>query len=168
MPAVLVVLAMSIFPLLVSLYLSLARFKFVKGGFELKFIGLLNYKKLLLGSEQFHFLGTFGELSAAGWAVLGVVAVGLIALLVRYARAAGSTLPGLLGRSVASAGAFLLVLLIVLTNSGGGHPGQPGGHPVLRRHRRRWRSTASASGSPSCARRTCRAARSSGWCSSCR
>ena len=50
MPAVLVVLAMSIFPLLVSLYLSLARFKFVKGGFQLKFIGLLNYKKLLLGS----------------------------------------------------------------------------------------------------------------------
>ena len=42
MPAVLVVLAMSIFPLLVSLYLSLARFKFVKGGFELKFSGLLN------------------------------------------------------------------------------------------------------------------------------
>ena len=79
MPAVLVVLAMSIFPLLVSLYLSLARFKFVKGGFQLKFVGLLNYKKLLLGSEQFHFLGTFGELSAAGWAVLGVVAVGLIA-----------------------------------------------------------------------------------------
>ena len=123
MPAVLVVLAMSIFPLLVSLYLSLARFKFVKGGFQLKFIGLLNYKKLLLGSEQFHFLGTFGELSAAGWAVLGVVAVGLIAALVRHARAAGSTLPGLFGRSVASAGGFLLVLLIVFTNSGDGHPG---------------------------------------------
>jgi multiple sugar transport system permease protein len=123
MPAVLVVLAMSIFPLLVSLYLSLARFKFVKGGFELKFIGLLNYKKLLLGSEQFHFLGTFGELSVAGWAVLGVVALGLIAGLVRYARAARTTLPGLLRRSVASAGAFLLVLLIVLTNSGDGRPG---------------------------------------------
>jgi multiple sugar transport system permease protein len=123
MPAVLVVLAMSIFPLLVSLYLSLARFKFVKGGFELKFIGLLNYKKLLLGSEQFHFLGTFGELSAAGWAMPGVIALGLIAALVRYARAADATLPGLLGRSVASAGAFLLVLLIVLTNSGNGRPG---------------------------------------------
>jgi multiple sugar transport system permease protein len=123
MPAVLVVLAMSIFPLLVSLYLSLARFKFVKGGFQLKFIGLLNYKKLLLGSEQFHFLGTFGELSTMSWAVLGAVAVGLIALLVRYARAAGSSLSGLIGRSVASAGAFLLVLLIVLTNSGAGRPG---------------------------------------------
>jgi multiple sugar transport system permease protein len=123
MPAVLVVLAMSIFPLLVSLYLSLARFKFVKGGFQLKFIGLLNYKKLLLGSEQFHFLGTFGELSALGWAVLGAIALGLIAALVRYARAAGATLPGLLGRSVASAGTFPLVLLIVLTNSGDGRPG---------------------------------------------
>ena len=52
MPAVLVVLAMSIFPLLVSLYLSLSRFQFVKGGFELKFIGLLNYKKLLLGASS--------------------------------------------------------------------------------------------------------------------
>jgi multiple sugar transport system permease protein len=123
MPAVLVVLAMSIFPLLVSLYLSLARFKFVKGGFELKFIGLLNYKKLLLGSEQFHFLGTFGELSAAGWAALGAVAVGLIALLVRYGGSAGFTLSGLFWRSLASAGAFLLVLLIVWTNSGDGHPG---------------------------------------------
>ena len=123
MPAVLVVLAMSIFPLLVSLYLSLARFKFVKGGFELKFIGLLNYKKLLLGSEQFHFLGTFGELSAAGWAVLGAVALALVALLVRYGRGAGLTVPGLFWRSLASVGAFLLVLLIVLTNTGGGHPG---------------------------------------------
>jgi multiple sugar transport system permease protein len=123
MPAVLVVLAMSIFPLLVSLYLSLSRFRFVRGGFELKFIGLLNYRKLLLGSEQFHFLGTFGELSAAGWAVLGIAAFGLIALLVRYARGEGYTLAGLFWRAGASVGVFLLVLLIVLTSSGGGHPG---------------------------------------------
>ena len=94
MPAVLLVLAMSIFPLLVSAYLSLSRFRFVKGGFELKFIGLLNYKKLLLGSEQFHFLGTFGAPSAASWAVLGIVAVGLTLLLVRYARGERSRWPG--------------------------------------------------------------------------
>jgi multiple sugar transport system permease protein len=123
MPAVLVVLGMSIFPLLISLYLSLSRFKFVKGGFELDFIGLLNYKKLLLGSQQFHFLGTFGELSAVGWAVLGITALALIALLVRYAQGAGATLAGLFWRSVAGAGTFLLVLLIVLTGSGNGHPG---------------------------------------------
>jgi multiple sugar transport system permease protein len=120
---VLVVLAMSIFPLLVSLYLSLSRFRFVKGGFELKFIGLLNYRKLLLGSEQFHFLGTFGALSAAGLAVLGIAAVVLIALLARYARSDSTTLMGLFWRSVAGAGTFLLILLIVLTAGGDGHPG---------------------------------------------
>jgi multiple sugar transport system permease protein len=123
MPAVLVVLAMSIFPLLISLYLSLSRFRFIKGGFELKFIGLLNYRKLLLGSEQFHFLGTFGELAALGWTVLGTAAIGLTLLLARYARGGRATLAGLLWRSVAAAGTFLLILLVVLTGSGGGHPG---------------------------------------------
>jgi multiple sugar transport system permease protein len=123
MPAVLVVLGMSIFPLLVSLYLSLSRFKFVKGGFELDYIGLLNYKKLVLGSQQFHFLGTFGELSALSWAILVIAALALIALLVRHAQDAGSTLTGLFWRSVAGAGVFLLILIIVLTNSGDGHPG---------------------------------------------
>ena len=123
MPAVLVVLAMSIFPLLVSAYLSLARFKFVKGGFELDYIGLLNYKKLLLGSQQFHFLGTFGELSATRWAVLALAALALITLLVRYAQGTSSNLIGLFWRSVAGTGVFLLILLIVLTSGGEGHPG---------------------------------------------
>ena len=108
MPAVLLVLAMSIFPLLVSAYLSLSRFRFVKGGFELKFIGLLNYKKLLVGSEQFHFLGTFGALSAASWAVLGLVGS-------RWSpcwsatRGARALLHGLSG-GLAATGTFLLAL----------------------------------------------------------
>ena len=45
-PAVLVVLLLAIFPLIISLYLSLSRFKFVKGGFQITFVGLANYKKL--------------------------------------------------------------------------------------------------------------------------
>ena len=77
MPAVLVVLAMSIFPLLISLYLSLSRFKFVKGGFDISFVGFLNYKKLLFGSQQFHFLGTFGEMSPVAWLVIGLAGVAL-------------------------------------------------------------------------------------------
>ena len=59
LPAVLVILAFSIFPLLVSAYLSLSRFQLVAGGYRLRFIGWLNFKKLLFGSEQFHFLGVF-------------------------------------------------------------------------------------------------------------
>ena len=62
LPAVLVVLTMSIFPLIVSLYLSLTRFRLGKGGFNFDFIGLANYRKLLFGSQQFHFLGTLRPL----------------------------------------------------------------------------------------------------------
>jgi multiple sugar transport system permease protein len=123
MPAVLVVLAMSIFPLIISLYLSLSRFKFVKGGFELQFIGLLNYKKLLLGSEQFHFLGDFGQLGTTAWAVLGLAALALIALLVRYVRSADYAFLGLLRRCLLAVVVWLAILLIIATNTGGGHPG---------------------------------------------
>ncbi|MEO8398101.1 MAG: hypothetical protein ABI700_34220, partial [Chloroflexota bacterium] len=39
LPAVLIVLVLAVFPLLVSLYLSFANFKFVKGGFQINFSG---------------------------------------------------------------------------------------------------------------------------------
>ena len=41
LPAVMVVLALSIFPLIVSLYLSLTRFSLGPGGFTFTFIGLI-------------------------------------------------------------------------------------------------------------------------------
>jgi len=123
MPAVLLVLAMSIFPLIVSLYLSLARFRFVQGGFEANYIGWLNYKKLLLGSEQFHFLGDFGQLGGPAWAALGLAAAALIALLFRHARSPRSSFFSVLARSLVAALAWLGLLLIVATNTGGGHPG---------------------------------------------
>lgn len=123
MPAVLLVLAMSVFPLLVSLYLSLSRFKFVKGGFEIKFIGLLNYKKLLLGSQQFHFLGDFGDLSLVAGAMLVLIGAAFALLLVRYARGEGASLWGVVWRGFAAVVGLLGILLIVVTNTGGGHPG---------------------------------------------
>lgn len=123
MPAVLVVLAMSIFPLIVSLYLSLARFQFVKGGFELRFIGLLNYKKLLFGSEQFHFLGDFGQLGGGAFTTLTMAALVLIALLWRYALRPEVSVFRVLQRALVAVFAWLGLLLILVTNTGGGHPG---------------------------------------------
>ena len=55
MPAVLALLFLSIFPTIASFYLSLSRFKFARGGFELEFIGLDNYRNLLSGREQSRF-----------------------------------------------------------------------------------------------------------------
>src|SRR5215467_9603331 len=79
MPAVLTILALSIFPLIVSVYLSLSRIKFEKGGVTVTFIGLLNYKKLLFGSQQFHLIGTLMPISPLGWILVALVA-GLMAL----------------------------------------------------------------------------------------
>ena len=57
LPAVVVILGFSIFPLLASLYVSLSRLSFSEGGVELKFVGLGNYAKLLVGIDHEHFLG---------------------------------------------------------------------------------------------------------------
>ena len=63
LPAVLVILGFSIFPLLASLYVSLSRLNFVQGGVELKFVGFDNYAKLLFGLDRPHFLGVAGPLA---------------------------------------------------------------------------------------------------------
>ncbi len=123
LPAILVILMLAIFPLIVSLYLSLSRFKFVKGGFSLKFIGLLNYKKLLLGSQQFHFLGVFGKLTVLETTILAVAAVLLIWQLVSYFRGSTSSVIGLLGRLILAGGVLALTWLVLLTINQNGYPG---------------------------------------------
>jgi ABC-type sugar transport system permease subunit len=93
LPAVVIVLVLSIFPLLVSLYLALSRFKFVKGGFEITFVGPKNFEKLLAGSEQRHFLGKFseaGSIPITAWLLLGIAVGVMLYLLYGYVRRSGS------------------------------------------------------------------------------
>jgi multiple sugar transport system permease protein len=122
-PAVLVVLFLSIFPLIISLYLSLSRFKFVKGGFEIKFAGLANYRKLLLGSEQTHFLGLMANPSPLGWLVIATVVVLLAWGLARYINSQQRSAGGLIGRVLAVVLLGLLAWLLVHTLSPNGRPG---------------------------------------------
>jgi multiple sugar transport system permease protein len=122
-PAVLVVLFLSIFPLIISLYLSLSRFKFVKGGFEIKFAGLANYRKLLLGSEQTHFLGLMVNPSPLGWLVIATVVVLLAWSLARYINSQQRSAGGLIGRVLAVVLLSLLAWLLVHTLSPNGRPG---------------------------------------------
>src|SRR3989454_8218305 len=123
LPAVLVILGFSIFPLLASLYVSLTRLSFAEGGVELKFVGLDNYLKLLVGIDRTHFLGVTPGLTVASAIVLAVIYAGLGFLLVRYIRGPGRTAVGLVGRLlvvlVAGAGAWLLVSTLLTT----GRPG---------------------------------------------
>jgi multiple sugar transport system permease protein len=122
-PAVLVILSLSIFPLIISAYLSLSRFQIVKGGFEIRFIGWLNYRKLLFGSEQSHFLGQLRTPTVIGWTVLALVAGALLYRLGRYLLARNVSAGGLIGRLVGVATAIGLTLLLVRVFAPGGRPG---------------------------------------------
>jgi multiple sugar transport system permease protein len=122
-PAVLVVLFLSIFPLIISLYLSLSRFKFVRGGFEISFVGLANYHKLLAGSEKTHFLGVLGNPSMLGWLVFAVV-VALVAWgMLRHVRSQNFSMMSLFWRILAAVLFGLGVWLVVHTLGPGGRPG---------------------------------------------
>ena len=122
-PAVLVVLCLSIFPLVISLYLSLSRLQFVPGGFKITFVGMANYRKLFFGSEQTHFLGLAGQTSPVGWLIF---AAGLAALswgLVSYLRRGGRSVGGVVGRGLGTAMAAGLLLMLVRTLAPAGRPG---------------------------------------------
>ena len=123
LPAVVVILAFSIFPLLASLYVSLTRLGFTAGGVDLKFVGFDNYAKLLVGIDHNHFLGLAGSptplsvlLLAAGFALI-------VFLLYRYARGPNRTAGGLVGRIVTALVAGALLWLVVTTIATSGRPG---------------------------------------------
>jgi len=121
LPAVLVVLAFAVFPLIVSLYLSLIRFAIVAGGFKLTFVGLFNYNKLLFGSQQYHLVGTFGAFGVVEWTL---AAIALAAILYWLARSPKFPILGFVGRLIASAVAFGCVLIALATIvAAGGFPG---------------------------------------------
>jgi multiple sugar transport system permease protein len=125
LPAVLIVLAMSIFPLIVSLYLSLSRFKLAKGGFTVDFIGMLNFQKLLFGSQQFHLLGKLEPFSPIAWVGVGLVA--LAALWPAFAGVRrGAGVGFVIGRLVMAAGMIAVALLFAATASPGGQLGSLG------------------------------------------
>lgn len=115
MPAVLALLFLSIFPTIASLYLSLSRFKFARGGFELEFIGLENYRELLSGTEQSRFLGQMAPMTPFTWIIFGLLTAGLAFYLLRYLRSTAVSLPGTIGRVLFVAGMSALVWVGIRT-----------------------------------------------------
>jgi ABC-type sugar transport system permease subunit len=89
-PAVAVILAFSIVPTGISALLALSRFSLQPGGYGLKFVGALNFRKLLFGTQQYHLLGTEGEMPSAGWLLLALA----VALLAWWSARALRRVPG--------------------------------------------------------------------------
>ena len=122
-PAVSILLFFSIFPLVVSLYLSFSRLEFVRGGVNVRWIGLVNYRKVLVGTEQDHFLGLFATPSLLGWLLFALATLGLLYFLVDYVRSRPRSVSGFLLRVALTFVLTALVSLLVTTMTGGGRPG---------------------------------------------
>ena len=123
LPAVVVILAFSIFPLLASLYVSLTQLTFNEGGIDLKFVGLSNYAKLLTGIDHVHFLGLTGRPTVVSVAVLGAGIALMAWMLYRYVRSAELSVGGLIGRLIAALIAGVLLWLVTETVMTSGRPG---------------------------------------------
>ena len=123
LPSALMILAFSIFPLLLSAYLALSRFQLGVGGYHLYFVGLANFAKLLFGSEQYHFLGVFGSIAWPGWLLLAVVALLLLAAIRQYFRRGVVTIMGIVGRAICALLILSLSLLVATTAGPGGQLG---------------------------------------------
>ncbi|HWL71271.1 MAG TPA: sugar ABC transporter permease [Geminicoccus sp.] len=123
LPAVILILGFSIFPLIASAYLALSRFKLAPGGYTLTFIGWFNFKKMLTGSQQFHLLGTFGAITLLGWVIMLATVALVVWGVVRYVRSGRVTVVGSIGRLITIATALALSVLFAVNLGEGGQLG---------------------------------------------
>jgi multiple sugar transport system permease protein len=122
LPATLVLLAFSIFPLIISAYLSVSRFALAPGGYRITFVGFYNFARLLFGTQQYHLLGSFKAMGPGQWLVIVASIVLCLYWLYRYARES-FTRVGFVGRLVSAVAFCALVAVVVRTVGTGGVPG---------------------------------------------
>jgi multiple sugar transport system permease protein len=125
MPAVVMILIFSIFPLVASLILAFSRVRLFGSGYRIRFVGFGNFERQFFGSEQFHFLGTFGTISVLGWLVIAVTVAGLLWWMYRYVTTKFS-LFGFVGRLITVSLVFGLMLMFAATLFSGNHFGTLG------------------------------------------
>jgi multiple sugar transport system permease protein len=123
LPAVLIILFLSIFPLFASLYVALSRLQFVRGGVQFTFVGFSNFAKLLVGIDQSRFLGKFGTPNWLGWLLLALVVLGMFYWIAQYVRTSRVTPAGFAGRIIFATFLMSIAALTVFTLSEGGRPG---------------------------------------------
>jgi len=122
-PALLVVLTLSIFPLIVSLYLSFSNLQFVSGGFIVPFVGLEHYRDLLFGSGKSELLGVMRPPSLLGWIVFGAGVALFAWMWIGALRSDKISVVGLVLRGLGALLAILLLWIVVQVFAPSGRPG---------------------------------------------
>jgi len=124
-PAVVMILIFSIFPLVASMIIAVSRIRLRGGGYQVRYVGTQNFEKQIFGSEQFHFLGTFKDISLLGWTVMIIAALGLIWWLYKYVIRQFWWL-GFIGRLITASVLFGIVCMYSMTLLSGHHFGTLG------------------------------------------
>ena len=122
-PALLVLLFISIFPLFYAVYMGFSDVELVRGGFDIHWVGLDNYRELFSGTLKSEFLGVSGSPTPVGWLI---IVAGFAAMAWGLVRAAngGVRIPGLIFRALAALfGALLLWQVAHTLFAHGGRPG---------------------------------------------
>lgn len=119
-PSVIAILFISIFPLLGSLYMAFTKFKFIKGGTEFKYVGFYNFKKLLFGSQQYHFLGSIKEISGIIEIIFYLFIVFISYLLIKSLLNKKISIIGKIGWIISAIITIFLFYLILATEFSGG------------------------------------------------
>jgi multiple sugar transport system permease protein len=109
-PAVTLILIFAIFPTFYSILFAISQVKFGANGLNFRFVGLRNFNKQFFGSEQVHFLGKIGELSAIGWVFVVAVAAALVWWLIKSVSI--TTWVGMIGRLISAVAALFIAWLI--------------------------------------------------------
>jgi multiple sugar transport system permease protein len=125
LPAVLVVLFLSLFPLVLSLYISASKINLTPTGIKFDFVGFNHYSRFLFGNEQKVLIGTLAAPTVLGWVILAAVGVLLARSILNFLRSdARNKLGGLVGR-ILNAAIFggLAWLIVASIFSNGGRPG---------------------------------------------
>ena len=113
-PAVFLILVFSVFPLIASLVISFTRVRPRAGGYNMRFVGFKNFKKIFFGSEQYHLLGTFEVISALGWCLILIILSLLLWWLYTYTKK-DFKLIGFIGRVISATFVLSITILFSVT-----------------------------------------------------
>lgn len=115
LPTIIIVLILSIFPLILSSFLSLTRVTFARGGIDITYVGLRNYDKLLFGSQQRHLIGKMENPSVLGWIVFLLVSAIFLSWFYTEIRHGKTAIFGTFFRIIAVVGSMSLAWATVTT-----------------------------------------------------
>lgn len=115
LPTIIIVLILSIFPLILSSFLSLTRVTFARGGIDITYVGLRNYDKLLFGSQQRHLIGKMENPSVLGWTVFLLVSAIFLSWFYTEIRHGKTAIFGTFFRIIAVVGSMSLAWATVTT-----------------------------------------------------